>query len=289
MPSLTAVARRAAGTALNVTVTGVGVTAGLVAGTAKVGTGAALAATQAAAGTTAAVAGSSMRLARSVAIESVRFAGTVVTGSDPLADARPQEVVEAARALFEPPEERHHRRVWVDGGHAHVELAEPAVEGGEEVRRTLRRQLERLEGVEWATVNDVVGRVLVAFDQRRIRVEDVLGVVTAIEQARGGRQVFPGHDEHPADLEPLMAALVTAAVDTAAIGVAFAGRVLPVPALTRHATLLVALLDQQRWLTDRITARIGPVGTDLAFTGASALLHALTQSPAVPALKAAAA
>ncbi|QYN32535.1 cation-translocating P-type ATPase [Pseudonocardia sp. DSM 110487] len=278
LPSITAVARRAAEAAVNVTVAGVGVTAGLVAGTAKVGTGTAVA-----------VAGGSMRLARSVAVEGVRFAGTAVTGSDPLADGRPERVAEAARALFEPSEERHHRRVWVDGGHAHVELAEPAVEGGDEVRRTLRRQLERLEGVEWATVNDVVGRVLVSFDQRRIRLEDVLGVVTAIEQARGGQHVFPRHDEHPADLEPLLAALVTAAVDTAAIGVAFAGKVLPVPALTRHATLLLALLDQQRWLTDRITARIGPTGTDLVFTGASALLHALTQSPTVPALNAAAA
>jgi cation-transporting ATPase I len=38
-----------------------------------------------------------------------------------------------------------------------------------------------------------------------------------------------------------------------------------------------------------LVARIGTTGTDLTFTGASALLHALTQSPAVPALNAAAA
>jgi cation-transporting P-type ATPase I len=38
-----------------------------------------------------------------------------------------------------------------------------------------------------------------------------------------------------------------------------------------------------------MTARIGPIGTDLVFTGTSALLHALTQSPTVPALNAAAA
>jgi cation-transporting ATPase I len=276
--SVADVARLTAGTALNLTATGVGLTAGLVAGSAKVGAHA-----------TRAAAGASLGLARGVAVESGRLAGTVATGSDPLADGRLERAVDVVRGMFEPPQERHHRRVWTDGGHAHVELAEPAVEGGPEIRRRLRRQLERLDGVEWADVNDVVGRVLVAFDRRRIRVEDVLGVVTAIEQARGGRQVFPRHDEHPADVEPLLAALVTAAVDTAAIGVAFAGKVLPVPALTRHATLLLALLDAQRWLTKRMTDRIGPIGTDLAFTGASALLHALTQSPTVPALNAAAA
>jgi cation-transporting P-type ATPase I len=278
-------ARATTGTALNVAATGVGLTAGLVAGTAKAGAHA----TRATAGATAAVAGASLGLARDVAVEGVRFAGAVVTGTDPLAEGGLERVVDAARGLFEPEEDRHHRRVWVDGGHAHVELAEPAAAGGPEVRRTLRQQLERLEGVEWATVNEVAGRVLVAFDRRRVRVEDVVGVVTSIERARGGRQVFPRHDEHPADLEPLLAAIVTAAIDTAAIGVAFAGKVLPVPALTRHATLALALLDSQRWLTERITERIGPVGTDLVFTGASALLHALTQSPTVPALNAAAA
>jgi cation-transporting ATPase I len=278
-------ARVTTGTALNVAATGVGLTAGLVAGTAKVGAHA----TRATAGATTAVAGASLGLARDVAVGSVRFAGAVMTGSDPLAEGGLERAVDAARGLFEPAEERRHRRVWVDGGHAHVELAEPAAAGGPEVRRSLRQQLERLEGVEWATVNEVAGRVLVAFDRRRLRVEDVVGVVTSIERARGGRQVFSRHDEHPADLEPLLAAIATAAVDAAAIGVAIAGKVLPVPALTRHATLALALLDSQRWLTDRLTARIGPVGTDLAFTGASALLHALTQSPTVPALNAAAA
>ena len=51
----------------------------------------------------------------------------------------------------------------------------------------------------------------------------------------------------------------------------------------------IALLDSQQWIKDGLEARIGPVGTDLVFTGTSALLHALTQSPTVPALNAAAA
>src|SRR3990170_811667 len=50
----------------------------------------------------------------------------------------------------------------------------------------------------------------------------------------------------PADLEPLVAALVTLAVDTVGIGVAYAGRMLPVPKLTRHATLALAFLDNQQ-------------------------------------------
>ena len=80
---------------------------------------------------------------------------------------RRARLAEAGKAMFEPPAARRSRRVWVSGGRAHLELAAPAVEGGPSVRRALRRQLERLDGVEWAAVNDAVGRVLVTFDERR--------------------------------------------------------------------------------------------------------------------------
>ena len=219
----------------------------------------------------------------------MRAAGGLVTGVDDATDGNVERLAEAGKAMFEPPAARRSRRVWVSRGRAHLELATSAVEGGPSVQRALRRQLERLDGVEWAAVNDAVGRVLVTFDERRVRVDDVVEIIAAVEQARGGTQVFPLSQDHPADLEPLVAALVTVAVDTVGIGVAFAGRVLPVPRLTRHATLALAFLDSQQWVKKALVARIGTTGTDLAFTSASALLHALTQSPTVPALNAAAA
>ncbi|SNX99347.1 cation-transporting ATPase I [Geodermatophilus sabuli] len=244
---------------------------------------------RAAAGAGAAVADGSLHLARAAAVTGTRAVGTLLTGADPIPDGHLHSLVDVARGMVEPPAKRHTRRVWADHGHVQVEVAAPAAEDRPEVRRALRRQLERLEGVQWATVNDVVGRVLVAVDDRRVRVEDVVGAVTAIEQARGGRQVFPQSVEHPADLEPLLAAVVAAAVDTAAVGVAYLGKALPVPALSRHATLAIGLLDSQRWIRSGLEARIGVIGTDLLFNGTSALLHALTQSPTIPALNAAAA
>jgi cation-transporting ATPase I len=278
-------ARHVIGTGLGLAADSVSLTAGVVAGSARVGARAA----RAAADTSLAVATDSFGLARNVGIEGLRVAGTLVTGSDPVADGRLARLADVARGMFEPPQARHSRRVWASGGRTHVELAAPAVEQGPELGRAVRRQLERLDGVEWAAVNDVVGRVLVGFDQKRVRVEDVVGVVTAVEQARGGKQVFPQREEHPGDLEPLVAAIITAAIDTAAFGLAIAGKLLPVPALSRHATLVLALLDSQQRIKTALTDRIGPVGTDLLFTGASALLHSLTQSPTLPALNAAAA
>ncbi|SHN55451.1 cation-transporting ATPase I [Geodermatophilus obscurus] len=255
-------------------VAGAGVTAGLVGGTAGLVEGAARA---------------SLSRAHAAAVTGTRAVGTLVTGADPLPDGRLHDLLDAARGMLEPPPARHTRRVWADRGRVQVELLAPDAEESPEVRSALRRHLERLEGVEWATVNDVVGRVLVAFDERRVTPADLVGAVTAIEKARGGQGLFPAREDHPADLEPLLAALVAVGIDLAAVGVAYAGKALPIPALTRHATLAVALLESQTWLKRELYRRVGPTGTELVFSGVSALLHALTQSPTVPALNAAAA
>ncbi len=231
-------------------------------------------------------AGATVGLARDAAVPVVRAVGTVVTGADPIPDGHVRGVGETARSLFQPPLARRTRRIWADHGHAQVELAAPSVEEAPEVRSALRRHLERLDGVQWAAVNDVVGRVLVSFDDRRVSVEDVVGAVAAVEQARGGARVFPDAPDHPADLEPLLAAAATVAVDTAAVGIALLGKALPVPALTRHATLVLALLESQPRVRAALTDRIGRVGADLALTGTGALLHALAQSPVVPAINA---
>ncbi|SFL14363.1 cation-translocating P-type ATPase [Geodermatophilus ruber] len=265
--------------------TGAVLAAGLLGETARTARGT----VRAAVGAGAALARDSLALTRTVVVSGTRAVGTLVTGGDPLPEGHLHDLVDAAQGMVEPPLARHTRRVWVDRGRVQIELCTPAEGEPPDARRTLRRHLERLEGVEWATVNDVVGRVLVAFDARRITAEDVVGAVTAIEQARGRRRLFPRTQDHPADLEPLLAALVEAAIDTAAVGVAYAAKVLPIPALTRHATLAVALLDSQQWIKEGLERRIGPIGTDLVFTGTSALLHALTQSPTVPTLNAAAA
>ncbi|WP_369135672.1 HAD-IC family P-type ATPase [Modestobacter sp. I12A-02662] len=238
----------------------------------------------AAADLTGAVLGGTLGLARVATVAGVRSVGTLVTGADPVPSGHLRDLAAAVHGLVEPPADRRTHRVWADRDRIQVELATEPTPGA---RRNLRRQLERLEGVEWAAVNDVVGRVMVAFDERRVRPADLVGVVTAVERVRGGPAHGPRSD-HPADLEPMIAALAEAAVDTVAMGVAVAAKFLPVPALSRHATVAVVLLDSQTWLKDRMSRRIGPLGTELALDATGALLHALTQSPTVPAINAAA-
>ena len=294
MPALRrfAVVRDALATTVGLTVAGATLAAtpavaaaGLVLPSARVG----VRATRAAAGATAALTAGTLRVTGTIGLRGARALGTVVTGADPLPDGQWRHLVEAGRGLVQPPLARGSRRVWAARGHAQVQLVRPPGADEAQVRRALRRHLERLDGVEWAAVNDVAGRVLVAFDDRKLSVEDVVGTVAAVERARGGRSASPVEQDHPADLEPLLAAAAQAGIDLAAVGVALVAKVLPVPALTRHATLVLAVVDSQRWIRAGLVERVGEVGADLAITGLSALLHASTQSPTVPAINAIAA
>src|SRR4051794_11510801 len=162
-----AVARRSVDAALGAAVTGAGLaaapavlTAGLLGEPTRVATRLA----RAAADGTVAVAGESLQLARRAAVTGTRAVGTVVTGADPIPDGHVRHLADVARGMLEPPSARHTRRVWAERGHVHVEVAAPAAADQSEVRRALRRSLERLDGVQWTTVNDVVGRVLVGID-----------------------------------------------------------------------------------------------------------------------------
>src|SRR4051794_12210201 len=108
-----------------------------------------------------------VRTLRTFAVSATRAVGTVVTGADPVPDGHVHSLVGTARSMVQPPAARSSPRVWADRGHVQVELG--AAQDGEapEARRSVRGALERLDGVSWATVNDIAGRGLVAVDERR--------------------------------------------------------------------------------------------------------------------------
>ncbi|MGY1792516.1 HAD-IC family P-type ATPase [Geodermatophilus sp. SYSU D00525] len=222
------------------------------------------------------------------AVSGVRAAGTLLTGADPLPTGRLRELAQVATGMFEPDGRRHTPRVWADAGLVQVELPECTPGAPPDAGRTLRTRLERLEGVQWATVNEVLGRALVAVDTRRVGVEDVVGTVRALQDADDRRDVLREPADHPADLEPLLATATALAVDALGVVAALTARALPVPALSRHATLAITLVDTQDWIADALSRRIGRHGTRLVLEGLSAVLHSATQSPVIPALNAAA-
>ena len=79
--------------------------------------------------------------------------------------------------------DRRQRRLWVSEGRAHIEVRGLHRFDADELRDKVATALEALEGVQWAQVNAITGRVAVVFDGEALSGEDLLGIVEGIEDA----------------------------------------------------------------------------------------------------------
>ncbi|CAJ62957.2 MULTISPECIES: HAD-IC family P-type ATPase [Frankia] len=202
--------------------------------------------------------------------------------------------------------QRRPRHVWTRDGDAHIEVHPPWPEGtqpdpavADAHRRRLHRAvvaaLHRLDGVDWAEVDEALGRVLISFDSDRVDVAELVEAVDAAERVlRQGALGEPGPDAgytragvdgdqdgsaYPGDPEPVAAAMIALGVDTAALGVAVVARVCRVPAVPRAAGAVVALVDHQPWVRRAVERRLGQRGADLVIGLLGAGAGAVTQSP----------
>ncbi|MBL7500270.1 cation-translocating P-type ATPase, partial [Frankia sp. CN7] len=185
--------------------------------------------------------------------------------------------------------DRRPRRIWHEDGAAHIELIGVARTGGPSAHAAVSDALRRLAGVDWAEVDEGLGRVLVGFDGDQVEVSDLVDTVGDVERAlhaEEGQGPGPARlaERHPAEADPLLAETIALAVDTAAFGVALTGRFVRLPSAPRAAGAIVAVVDGQPRLRAALADRIGPATTDLALGFASAWVGALTQQPDVLAV-----
>jgi len=147
--------------------------------------------------------------------------------------------------------------------------------------RRVEAALERLEGVHWAEVNAVTGRVVVAFDGDALALDDLVEVVDGVEEAHDVHgERFP-HDraEHPGDVEPLHRNLVALGADVAGIGVSVFGQLLRATPVPAELATVVSLLDTQPRVRRVFVDYFGHPATDLGFALATAFANALSQGP----------
>ena len=84
--------------------------------------------------------------------------------------------------VFGNAEGRMHRRVDVsDDGHAHIEMRGADRPEHAALAADAKAAIERLDGVEWAEVDAVVGRLIVVFDPEAIEADDL---IESLEQFR---------------------------------------------------------------------------------------------------------
>ena len=201
-----------------------------------------------------------------------------------------REAGPVSRALLDLHPDRARRRVWAGHGQAQIEVRGMSGSGPEHrrLRGAVTRQLRGLRGVRWAEINAVTGRVLVAFDERRVNVSTLLDAVRAVERDQGTREEsFPwSRPVHPGDPTPVAAATVELAADCVSVATAVFARAMRLPEAPRAVRVAQALLELERPLRRQLKRRIGPIGTDVVLALSAAAVQGLSQSPGMPAVDA---
>lgn len=207
-------------------------------------------------------------------------------------------VVEEAEGLIEDGLGTH-RRIWSDAEegvdpdaveHAQIEvrgIEQPFARG---LRRRLRSALEQVEGVHWAEVNAITGRVAVAFDATS-PVSVLVSVVEGVEQAYGVRRQrldepgetvawdAPDRAEHPADVEPIHRAVAVLVGNTVGLGYTVVGRLLRLPRVPVEVAAIASVVDHNPWLRRRVTRLLGRRASELVLPLATAAGAAAAQGP----------
>jgi cation-transporting ATPase I len=198
---------------------------------------------------------------------------------------------DASRAVFSLPsalrwlgnaDGRLHRRVDVSSaGRASIEVRGVDRPEHAALAADAKAAVEQLEGVHWAEVDGILGRIVVVFDPGSIDVDDVietLGTVEEIHEVHDER--FPhGRPDHPADREPILLNLFGIAADLAGLGYATAAQTLHFMRLPSEIPGLVAVADNSPRVRRFLEQRLGPPATDVVMTTTNAAAQALGQGP----------
>ncbi len=176
---------------------------------------------------------------------------------------------------------RRHRRTWMHGGRAHIEVRAVHLPDHEALVKDLIARLGDIEGVQWAEVNAAIGRVIVDFDPEGPDLGDLLDVVEAVERHHEVvEERFPkDRAEHPADIEPLRRAAVSLGADVAGLTFSVFGQLLRVTPFPVELASLVSLAEQQPRLREFFERMVGAPATDLGLGVTSALAQAVALGP----------
>lgn len=188
-------------------------------------------------------------------------------------------MVRQAGAILDPAKAtRRSRRVAAGRpGRAYLSVRGVHRPGTDVVADAVEEALEALEGVHWAQVNPVLAEVAVAFEDGTIDVDDLAGVLDAVEDAHGlGDDEFHGVVEHPADERPIRRGALGLAADAAGVGIGTVARLLRFPALPVEMAAAVPAIDS--FPAVRRVLDVHP-GVETATVLANAILQGLGQGP----------
>ena len=200
----------------------------------------------------------------------------------------PYRYVSALGSLADVGPSRGVRRVWTRHGRAHIEV-KGMTGSGEQHRRIaddVTAALQRLKGVKWTQVNAVTQQVLLAFDEDRVDLEDILSVIKTVEEIHGtgdcdfstgeGAGCTP---EHPADDTPVAIMAVALMTDLAGLGVATTAQLLRVSLLPRSTRIPLLFADTYPRLRELLADRLGHQHAELLVSLATSTVNAASGGP----------
>ena len=152
--------------------------------------------------------------------------------------------------------------------------------GARSWRGDVERALHVVEGVHWAQVNAVAGRVVVAFDPEGPSVEDLLDVIDGVEEAHDvHKERFHERPEHPGDIEPLRRQAIAIGADVVALSGGVFGQLLRLTPIAVELGSLVALMENEPRARRFLEQHVGVALTDLGLGVTSAFVQSLSQGP----------
>jgi cation-transporting P-type ATPase I len=199
------------------------------------------------------------------------------------ADLNPVAGVQSVFGWLGNADGRRARRTSVsaDGLRAHIE-----VRGAQQPERArlvadVKVALNRLEGVDWAEVDAVVGRATVLFDPEALTEGDLIAAIEAVEQLHDASDERFPHDrpDHPADREPVQRHVFAIAADVVGVGFATGMQALRVVRIPAEIPGLISIADAQPRIRRLLENRIGRPAADVTLVTANALSQALGQGP----------
>ncbi|MGW5673233.1 heavy-metal-associated domain-containing protein, partial [Micromonospora sp. NPDC003776] len=147
------------------------------------------------------------------------------------------------------------RRVWTRDGRHHIEVHGVCQNGGDRLARQVEDALEGLPGVAWARVNAPSGRVIVAVEEPRPKLRDLIATVARTERVcphEPDPEIPPPHPPEEGPRTPrTLGALVS---DALGLTISAATRILPfapVPAEVAGFLTAIDLHPKLHALADR--------------------------------------
>jgi cation-transporting ATPase I len=194
----------------------------------------------------------------------------------------PDPLGSAARLFGLAIPDRRRRRSWVSDGRAHIEARGVRKPGNESVVAHFEAALREVEGVQWAQVNAITGRIAVMFDPDGVSFDDLVEVIEGVEDAHGltNEGFSQDHPEHPSDTEPILRNSIAIGADILGLGFSVFGQFLPTTPIPSEIASAISLIENEPRFRRYLEHHLGIPVADLGLGLANAFAQALSQGPA---------